>query len=427
LRTNLAESLKEGGKSTTGASSHSRLRSALVVLEIAVALVLLITSGAFLRSFQKMRAVDPGFRPDHVLVAGYRLPPGQYSTDASVDTFHRAVVGRLSREPGLTALGISNVIPATGVSAGAGYTIEGEPTEGWKLKFSNFAITNGDYFHAMGIPVLEGRTFTDNDRADTPLVVVVNQSMAKNCWPGQSAIGKRLHVGNPKKGLPWASVVGVVADTKIGSPDEPSADQWYFPAQQPATLFGPASPSKHTNPGGGYIVVRSALPPEKMIQTVRGAVAEVDPQLALDPVRPMSDALSNIEAPRRFNTSLITTFAIGALLLAITGIYAVVAFSVSLRTQEIAVRMALGAQRGGIARLVLMSGGKLALLGCALGVLGSFAVSRFVRSFLFEISATDPLIYAAAVVIMLAIALMASALPATRAASADPIDALRAG
>jgi predicted lysophospholipase L1 biosynthesis ABC-type transport system permease subunit len=234
-----------------------------------------------------------------------------------------------------------------------------------------------------------------------------------------------MHVGNPQKGLPWATVVGVVADTKLGSRDEPSDDQWYTPIEQPAILLGTEASEKLTGPAGGYITLRSALPPVQMTQTLRLTVAEIDPLLPLEQVQPMNEVISNVEAPRRFNTDLITAFAIGALLLAITGIYAVVAFSVSLRTQEIAIRMALGAQRTGIARLVLISGGKLALLGCGLGVLGSLAVSRLISSFLFEVSATDPLVYTAAVLIMMLMALLASVLPAVRAASADPIDALR--
>jgi putative ABC transport system permease protein len=254
--------------------------------------------------------------------------------------------------------------------------VEGVTARTWKLQFASFAITYGDYFSAMGIPLIEGRTFTENDRADTPLVVMVNQSMAKHCWPGERAIGKRIHVGNPKKGLPWATVVGVVGDTKPGSRDEPSVDQWYFPAEQPATLFGSSEAGRLLKPEGGFIALRSALAPEQMTAVLRSAVAEADPLLALDPVQPMTETIANVEAPRRFNTDLITAFAMGALLLAITGIYAVVAFSVSLRTQEIAIRMALGAQRGGIARLVLVSGAKMALLGCGLGVLGSLAIAR---------------------------------------------------
>jgi predicted permease len=425
LRTNLIDSLKEGAPIGMGSSGHAWLRSVLVVSEVAIAPVLLTVSGAFLRSFQKMRAVDPGYRPDHVLVAGYQLPLRQYSTDASVNVFNRAIVDRLSNKPGIIAAGITNALPASGSSSQGAYTIEGVPADGWKLKFAAFAITQGDYFTTMRIPLLDGRTFTIHDDSNATLVVIVNQSMARHCWPGQRAIGKRMHVGNPQKGLPWATVVGVVADTTIGSRDEPSTDQWYFPATQPAILFGSNASGKLTNAASGYIAVRSALVAEYMTQTLRSAVAEIDPLLALQQVQPMTDAISNIEAPRRFNTDLITAFAAGALLLAVTGIYAVVAFSVSLRAQEIAIRMALGAQRIGIACLVLVSGAKLALLGCGFGVLGSVAVSRLVGSFLFDVSATNPLIYLVAVLIMMLLAVLALALPATRAASADPIDVLR--
>ncbi|MGH9741502.1 MAG: ABC transporter permease [Candidatus Acidiferrum sp.] len=427
LRTNvsLSESLKDGSRIGTGASSHSWLRSILVVSEVAVAMVLLTASGAFLRSFQKMRAVNPGFRPDNVLVAGYQLPLNQYPTDASVDTFNRAVVNQLSNQPGVFDVGITSFLPASGAAAEAAYTIDGAPTDHWKLQFAAFAMTYGGYFRAMGIPLLEGRTFTLHDRADAPLVVIVNQSMSRHSWPGQHAIGKRLHIGNPQKPLPWATVVGIVADTKLGARDEPSADQLYFPAEQPAILFGSQASGELTNVAGGYIALRSVLLPEHLAQTLRSTIAQIDPLLPLQQVQPMNDVISNVEAPRRFNTDLITSFAFGALLLAVTGIYAVVAFSVSLRTQEIAIRMALGAQRSGIARLVIISGAKLALLGCVLGLLGSFAVSRLVSSFLFGVSATDPFIYAVAVLVMMLLALFASAIPATRAASADPIVALR--
>jgi predicted permease len=424
LRTNITESLKEGVPSGTGPSSHTRLRSALVVFQIAIALVLLTVSGALLRSFQKMREVDPGFQPEHVLVAGYQLPLNQYSTHAAVDAFHRAVVERLSSKPGIVAVGITDVLPASGAMAAAAYTIEGEPVASWKLKFATFANTYGDYFRTMGIPLLEGRTFTLDDRGNSPLVIIVNQSMARHSWHGQRAIGKRMHVGNPQKGLPWATVIGVVADTRLGARDEPAADQWYSPMQQPATLYGTES-GKLTNAAGGYITLRSALPPDQMTQTLRSTIAQIDPLLALQQVQPMNDVISNVEAPRRFNTYLTTAFAVGALLLAVTGIYAMLAFSVSLRTQEIAIRMALGAQRAGIARLVMIAGAKLALFGCGLGVIGSLAMSRIVSGFLFNVSPTDPLIYLAGVLLMMLLALLASALPASRAASADPLGALR--
>lgn len=420
LRTNLTQSLKEDVR--IGASAtHAWLRSALVVLEIGVALLLLTVSGAFLRSFQKMRAVDPGFSPDHVLVGHYRLPA---AAAASAESFNHQLVDRLSNQPGIVAAGIANILPAASSgSPFAAYTIEGVSADRWKLKFAAFDSIYGDYFRAMGIPVLDGRTFTPADKFNAPLVVIVNQSMAKDCWPGQRAIGKRMHVGNPQKGYPWVTVVGVVADTKIGSRDEPSLDQWYLPGLQPQIIGGT---EKQTGIDNGFVTLRSALPPEQLIQTLRSTMAEIDPLLALQQVQTLNAALSNVEAPRRFNTDLISAFALGALLLAITGIYAVIAFSVSLRTHEIAIRMALGAQRVGIAHLILSSAAKLALLGCGLGVLASLAVSRVVSSFLFQVSATDPFIYTIGVLIMMLMALLASAIPARRAASADPIEALRA-
>ncbi len=425
IRTNLTESLKEGARTGSGASSHSRLRSALVVAEIAVALVLLTVAGAFLRSFQKMRAVDPGFRADHVLVAEYQLPFREYPTNESVDNFNRAVVDRLSKAPGVTAVGLTNGLPASNEWIGSGYTIEGVPAANWKLKFAMFATVYGDYFKAMNIPLLDGRVFTMDDRSSTMPVVIVNETMAKHAWPGERAIGKRMHMGNPKRPYPWATVIGVVADTKVGALDQPGNEQVYAAAQQASALYGAAAAGTRTQAAAGYITLRASLPPDQMTQTLRSAVAEVDPLLPLQQVQPMEEVISNVEAPRRFNTVLITAFAAGALLLAITGIYAVVAFSVSLRTHEIAIRMALGARRAGIARLVLASGAKLALLGCGLGLIASLAVSRVVSAFLFGVSATDPLVYLVAVAAMMFIALLASALPALRAASGDPLDALR--
>jgi len=425
LRTNVSQSLKEGSQSGTAASSHVWLRSALVVSEIAIALVLLTVSGAFLRSFQKMRAVDPGFRADHVVVAGYQLPLQQYSTQSSAEAFSHAVIEKLSSKPGIVAAAVTSTSPG-GAYPETAYTIDGQRTDNWKMKFAVYATVYGDYFQAMKIPLLDGRYFTPDDRADAVSVIIVNLSMAKHCWPGQRAIGKRMHAGTPKNPLPWATVVGVVADTKMGSRDEPSDEQWYLPGEQPQTLYGRDFKGELTASAGGYITFRSALPPEQMIHTLRGTVAEVDPLLALEKPQPMTEVISNVEAPRRFNTDLITAFALTALLLAITGIYAVVAFSVAQRKHEIAIRMALGEQRSGIRRIVLVSAVKLGLVGCAIGVVGSVAASRLVSSFLFEVSATDPVIYAAAVSLMLLVALLAAALPASRAAAADPNTLLRA-
>src|SRR5215469_5711542 len=425
LRTDLVENLKQGVRAGTGGSSHTWLRSALVVSEIAVALVLLITSGAFLRSFQKVRAVDPGFRADHVLVAEYQLPLRQYPTNDSADAFSREVMARLSSKPGVVAVSISSAAPASGAYPKTAYTVEGQSFDHWKPEFAVFGVISGDYFRVMGIPLLDGRAFTEDDRSNSPLVVIVNETMAKHCWPGQQAVGQRMHLGSPKMKRPWATVVGVVPDINMGSHDEPSDQQWYVPAKQVTTLDGYDDTTNLAEPAGGYITLRTALPPEEMTRTLRATVAEIDPQLALQQVQTMTAAISNVDAPRRFNTGLITVFALVALLLALTGIYAVVAFSASLRTQEIAIRMALGAQRKEIATLVLRSGARLALIGCGLGVLGAITVSRLIGSFLFEVSATDPVIYLVGVLIMMLTAIVASALPAKRVASVDPMVSLR--
>jgi putative ABC transport system permease protein len=424
VRTNLLEALREDARSATGSRRQNWLRSSLVAAEIAIATVLLTVSLAFLRSYQQMLAVDPGFRPDHVLIAGYQLPAQQYATESSIATFNREVVSRLAVQPATVAAGLANTLPDTGGGGRGGFTVEGAPIGGWKLRFAPFTETYGDYFRALGIPLIAGRYFTVRDRSDAPLVCIVDESMAKDEWPGQSPIGKRLHIGNPKRTLRWATVVGVVPDVRIDAPDQPAGEQWYFPLEQPAIIEG-SGVTGMLNLSSGWIALRSTLPPEQMIHSLRSAVAGIDPRLALDPVQPMADAVSAVEAPRRFNTGLITAFALAALLLAGMGIYSVIAFSVSQRTQEIAVRIALGAQRGNIARLVLGSGAKIAAAGCILGIVGSLAVSRLVGAFLFEVSATNPILYSASVVLMLALSLVSSALPALRAAAADPAQALR--
>jgi putative ABC transport system permease protein len=424
VRTNPLESLREDARTGTASRRQSWLRSSLIVAEIAIATVLLTASLAFLRSYQQMLAVNPGFRPDHVLIAGYELPHEQYGTESSIATFNREVVSRLAAQPATIAAGLANTLPDTGGEGLAGFTVEGTSIAGWRLRFAPFIETYGDYFRALGIPVVAGRAFTVRDRSDAPLVCIVDQSMASKEWPNQNPIGKRMHIGNPKHPLPWATVVGVVPGVRINAPDEPAGEQWYFPLEQPAILEGSGATGM-LNLSSGWIALRSTLPPEQMIHTLRSVVASIDPRLALDPVQPMADTISAVEAPRRFNTWLITAFALIALLLSAMGIYAVIAFSASQRTHEIAVRIALGAQRSNIAGLVLRAGAKIALTGCALGILGSFAVSHLVGAFLFGIGAANPVIYTVSVFLMLTLAILASALPALRAAAADPAQALR--
>lgn len=427
LRTRVNENLKEGGRTGTTGASHGRLRSALVVTEIAVALVLLTAAGALLRSFQNMRQVDPGFRADHVLVSGYNLPNKFYPTQSTVDTFDRSLLERLQSLPGTTAVGISNVLPASGFLGGTAYVVDGvarNPDQ--KLRVAPWTMTVGDYFRAMSIRLIRGRFFITDDDEKGPLVVIVNSMFADHYWPHGDAIGKRLRIGTPDSKTPWATIVGVVAPTKLNAPDTPDTEQIYSPAQQFTTVLGQFANADGVNGDNGYIVLRSVLPPQQMTNALRSTVASLDPLLALQQIETMDDQLSLSEAPRRFHTSVIAAFAAGALLLASIGIYAVIAFSVSMRAQEMAIRMALGSTRLQLVRLVLLSGARLALLGCAAGLLGSFTIARLLRSLLFNVSATDPLILAASIATVLLLSLLACAVPAQRAASTDSVQALRA-
>jgi putative ABC transport system permease protein len=426
LRTRVNENLKEGGRTGSSGSSHGRLRSALVVTEIAVALVLLTAAGALLRSFQKMRDVDPGFRADHVLVAGYNLPSQLYGTQSVVDTFDRRLLERLEALPGTTAAGMSSTLPAMGSNNQSGFRVdESARDQSAKLRVAPWSLVVGDYFRAIGIPLISGRYLTAADRQDMPLVVVVNQVLARHYWPDGNAVGHRLRIGTPDSKTPWATIVGIVANTKLGSPDMPDMEQIYASAAQYKAMLASFAPPGMVTGDGGYIVLRSSLPPEQMTNTMRSTVASLDPQLALQHMQTMDDALSASEAPRRFNTSIISAFALGALLLATIGVYAVIAFSVSMRSQEMAIRMALGSRRGEIVRLVLTSGAKLAAIGCVAGLIGALAVSRLLGSMLFNVSATDPLILTGSIATMIVLSLVACAIPAQRAASANPVDALR--
>lgn len=427
MRTGVNETLREGGRSGLAGGGHARLRSSLVVAEIAIAMVLVTASGLLLRSFEKMRAVNVGFRSDHTLTAAYGLPEKQYPTQASVDEFNRELLRRLEQLPGVTSIGITSFLPASGNNSNESYVAEnGSASKNGGLALATPMVVLGDYFHAMGIPVLRGRSFTEQDTAKSQLVAVVNRTFAENTWPGQDPLGKRMRVGMKETPTPWITVVGEVGDVKQGSPDSPDTPQFYQPVAQVEASIGPLASPGDLSGNGGYIALRTAVAPETMANALRTTVRSIDPQLPLTHVETMKHVVSDSEGPRRFNTALITSFALAAIVLAILGIYSVIAFSVALRSQEIAIRMALGSERAGIAGMVLASGGKLALIGCAIGMAGAAAISAFLRSFLFGVSPFDPLTLGAAAILVLLLALAASLLPARRAASIDPMRALRA-
>ena len=426
LRTNVNETLKEGGRGGSAGGGHARLRSALVVAEIAIALILLTASGLLLRSFEKMRSVDLGFQPDHIATAAYSLPLKQYATQSSVDTFNKELLLRLRQAPGVQAVGFTTFLPASGNNNNQAFVAEGYvPKKGENMSLATVASVMGDYFSAMKIPLLRGRFLTEADTADSQLAVVVNRKLAQKYWPNQSPIGKRLRIGTPEMQTPWLTIVGEIADVKLGAPDDPTKEQYYLSVDQSEKAVGSLASPTDLQGNGGYIALRSGLPPEQMENVLRATSRSIDPQLALTQVQTMVQNVSDTEAPRRFNTAIITAFAMAAVLLAVLGIYSVIAFSVASRVQEMAIRMALGSQRAGIIQMVLISGAKLAAVGCVIGLVGAAAASGLLRSFLFGVSPFDPIVLIVAAIAVLLLAVAASALPALRAASIDPMQALR--
>lgn len=426
IRTNVNNNLKEGGRTGTAGGGHARLRSTLVVAEIAIALVLLTASGLLLRSFDKMRAVDLGFTPQNVTTAGYSLPQQQYSKQPQIDTFNRELMLKLNQLPGVESVGLTSMLPSQGANNNQTFVVDGYvPPAGANMNLATVSQVAGNFFPAMGIRLLRGRFFVDSDHAGTQLVVIVNHKFAQHFWPSQDPIGKRLRIGTQQMQTPWMTVVGEVSDTQLLSPDNPATEQYYTPIDQVEEDIGALAQPTDLNGNGGSIVLRSALPAEQMENALRTTVRSIDPLLPVTQVETMQQVVSDSEAERRFNTVLISSFAFAAVLLAILGIYSVIAFSVASRVQEMAIRMTLGSQRTAIVRLVLESGAKLAAIGCVIGLAGAAAASGLLRSMLFGVSPFDPLVLFVAAVCVLILAVAASTLPAFRAASIDPMKALR--
>jgi ABC-type antimicrobial peptide transport system permease subunit len=287
------------------------------------------------------------------------------------------------------------------------------------------SLVEGDPFGALGIRVFRGRVFNESDNASSQLVAIVNRKMAERYWPGQDAIGKRLRRGLPETFTPWMTVVGEVDDVTLGARDAETTPQVYQPVTQTVASEGVFASVGELSASDGWVVLRSRMDPEQLENTMRAVVRKIDPQLPLYQMQTMEHAISKSEEPRRFNTVLISSFAVAAVLLSVLGIYGVIAFSVALREQEMAVRIALGCQRSGMVLFILSSGARLAGVGCGLGLLGAVAASRLLRSFLFEVSPFDPGVLALSAIAILLLALAASALPARRASSMDPMLALR--
>jgi putative ABC transport system permease protein len=413
-RTDLNSTLKEGGRSAQQGLQHPRLRAALVVGEIALSMVLLVGAGLLVRSFERVLATQPGFRPEHVLTASLSLPEAQYKQEQQIRGFYRELIDRLKQLPGARAVGASTDLPLE-----AGwihlFTPEGyQPPPGAGLNQCSHSVIIGDYLQTQGVPLLRGRYFTEQDTPGSTPVLIVSESLAKRYWPNQDPIGKRLKWGPPESNDPWLTIVGVVGDVKQGALDAATMPHTY------------ESYGQHGIPGNSLsVAVRAEGNPASLASALRATVWGLDRELAIAQIRTMDQVISESTAPRRFNLILLVAFAALAVALAAIGIYGVISYSVAQRTHEIGIRMALGAQRGDVLRQVVGQGMLLMGAGVIIGIVGALALTRFLTSLLYEVKPTDPVTFAAVSMLVAGVALLASYFPARRATKVDPMVALR--
>ncbi|HEX4309179.1 MAG TPA: ABC transporter permease [Acidobacteriaceae bacterium] len=412
-RTDPRSGLHEGGRSTTGSRGQQRLRSALVVSEVTLACVLLIGAGLMLRSLLNLLHVNPGFRQDHVLTAILSLPAANYKDDALTAVFFQKLMADLRSTPGVEAAGAGSDLPWNGWDENTSFAIQGKQPPPHEEFHGRYHCATPDYFRALGTPLLSGRFFTDADKKDAPSVIIVNHALAAKYWPGEDAIGKRITFEDQPKEKDWLTIVGVVGDVK-DQPGSPGADPgFWWPHQQVA--FRDMA-----------LVVRSSSDPEGLADAVRNAVHHLDPSLAVANVQLMDQIVEESVATPRLAFILVGLFAGLAILLAAIGTYGVISYTVSQRTSEFGLRLALGAQRLDLLRLVLAQGAGLILTGTAAGLCLALLLARILKSLIYNVSPADPLTFGAVAVLVVAVALLASWFPARRAAKSDPMVALRA-
>ena len=426
-RTNLQGTLKETGQSTSAARGTRRLRGILVVSEMALAVLLLVGAGLLIRSFQHLLEVNPGFEPQHLLSMKLSPPAQAYPNGTPLQTFYQRVLDRVKTIPGVQAAGAISELPMSDSYSSGSTFFEQTPLTDLQRypPMSNLPFTEIDYrtivpgyFQAMQIPLVHGRFLSDADTSDAPRVAVVDRDFANRFWPNEDPIGKRIAVqpiipkSNPL--LPqWCTVVGVVGHVKHYGPNVEGREQAYFPLTQ--LSFARTM----------YLAVRTSLEPASVTSAIRQQVFAVDKNMPIYEVSTMDQLLSNSVDQPRLNLTLLVAFAAIALVLAAVGIYGVMAYSVTQRTHEIGIRMAMGAQSEDVLRQVLTEGARLAAMGLALGLVGSLAATRLIATMLFGVKPTDPLTFTAVAVILASVSLAACYIPARRATRVDPLVALR--
>jgi putative ABC transport system permease protein len=402
--------LKEGGRTAMETRGRNRLRGLLVVSEVALALLLMVGASLLMRSFLKLQRVNPGFRPEGILTASVDLPAAKYGNPEQSAAFYRLLEERLQSMPGVAAAGLSSVLPLSGNRQAGNWLVEGHQIRSMADVPLLFQLTvNCRYFQAMQIPLKRGRAFTEQDSPGAPRVVIVNEALVRRYWPNENPVGKRIGNGRPDG---WMAVVGVVGDVRHASLSQPAEPEVYFPLAQ--------------NPRPDMrLAVRTAADPLRFAPTLRRAVTEIDPDQPISRVATMEESMANSLAAERFSATLLGIFALLALVLGAIGIYGMISFAVTLRTQEIGVRMALGASAGDVLLTVVRQGALLALAGVAIGMAAAFGLTRFIGSLLYGVEPLDPLVFAGAPVLLTAVAVLASYIPARRASRVDPMVALR--
>ena len=413
--TNLTEALKGITRSMTGTTSHRRWRNTLVVAEIGLSLVLLIGAGLLINSFFRLRHVNPGFKTENLLAVELQLPRGKYQNGALENNFFDQWADLVAGVPHVKAVtSAMSVPPQSGVSLGD-MEAEGVPmTAADKNALLNFNRVSANYFSVIGATLLQGRAFTPQDIEDTPPVVILNQSLAKHFWPDGQAVGKRWRLGAEEK-APWLTVVGVVSDLK---------DKGTVKAVTDCSVYYPFASGKGVS-RSRTLIVRAEGDPLSLVPAIKSQLWSLEKTQPINRINTVDHLFDESLAQPRFYLFLMSVFAGVALLLAAAGIYGVISYSVSQRTQEMGIRMALGAQPGNILKLIVGHGVALTLIGVGVGIAASFALTRLMASLLFEVSATDPWTFVGVTSVLVLVALAACYLPARRATKVDPMAALR--
>ena len=415
----LREALNEGSRGSTAGPGHHRIRGALVAMEIALAMLLLVGSGLLLRSFSRLQEVPPGFQADHLLVADIPLSQTAYARPEQRFEFFDRLVERAKALPGVRSAGAASFLPVSGGGSIIHFNIAGRPPKTpHDYIAAGYRTITANYFETLGMPLEQGRFFTPADNEKSPGVVMINATMARTYFPGENPLGKRMQIGatpSPADQVPTMEVVGVVGDVRQ-SLDVDSKAEMYLPYRQADSILPVFQLS---------IVLRAVGDPALQTAALRSALAEIDPNQPLVKVRTMEENMAGIAAQPRFRTWLIGIFAGLALALAGIGVYGVMSYSVTQRTNEIGIRVTLGAQADDVFRIVVGEGLRMALIGVACGLVAALALTRVLRSFLYSVSPYDPITFAGVAMLLMLVGVAASFFPARRATRVDPMVALR--